>query len=348
MTARFHLLFSLCLCLSVGSFAQPSDSLWFAGEGHLRNIRQLTFGGENAEAYLSFDESKLTFQSTHPPYGCDQIFTMTTSGEQKQLVSTGTGRTTCSYFLPGDTTILYASTYLAGAECPPPPDYSKGYIWALYKGYDIFVTDLRGKVLRRLTETDGYDAEATISPLGDRIVFTSVRNGDLDIYTMNLDGSDVRQLTNEPGYDGGPFFSPDGKQIVYRGFHPTDSTKLATYRTLLSDGFVRPSVMEIMVMDADGGNKRQITNAGAASFAPYFLPNGKQIIFSSNMKDPKGRNFDLFLVNVDGTGLEQVTFNESFDGFPMFTRDGKHIVFASNRHGAARNDTNIFFADWVP
>jgi Tol biopolymer transport system component len=339
----------LCLLLP-GAYlaAQGNDSLRLPEERHLANIRQLTFGGENAEAYLSFDGTQLVFQSTRPPYGCDQILTMSTSGEGQRLVSTGKGRTTCAYFLPGDTTFLYASTHLAAPECPPPPDYSKGYIWALYKGYDIVVADMQGAIVRRLTTTDGYDAEATISPVGDRIVFTSVRNGDLDLYTMNLDGSDVRQLTNEVGYDGGAFFSADGKQIVYRGFHPTDSAKIASYRELLAEGFVRPSVMELMVMDADGSNKRQITNAGAASFAPYFFPDGKKIIFSSNMKDPKGRNFDLFVVNADGTGLEQITFNGTFDGFPMFTRDGKRLVFASNRHGAARGETNIFMADWVP
>jgi Tol biopolymer transport system component len=347
MTVRFTFLLILILPCAL-LLAQGSDSLRLPAETHLTNIRQLTFGGENAEAYLSTDGTQLVFQSTRPPYSCDQIMTMTTSGENPRLLSTGKGRTTCAYFLPGDTTFLYASTHLASPDCPPPPDYSKGYIWAVYKSYDIFVADLHGTIVRRLTTTDGYDAEATVSPVGDRIVFTSVRNGDLDLYSMNLDGSDVRQLTNEVGYDGGAFFSADGKQIVYRGFHPTDSAKVASYRELLADGFVRPSVMELMVMDADGSNKRQITHAGAASFAPYFFPDGKKIIFSSNMKDPKGRNFDLFVVNADGSGLEQITFNDTFDGFPMFTRDGKHLVFASNRHGAARGETNIFMADWVP
>ncbi len=340
---------TVLVCLARATvYAQPADSLRLPQERHLRNIRQLTFGGENAEAYLSFDETKLSFQSTREPYHCDQIFTMSIDGKDQSLLSGGTGRTTCSYFLPGDSTILYSSTYLRSLDCPPPPDFSKGYIWAVYKGYDIFVSDLHGTILRRLTETDGYDAEATVSPMGDRIVFTSVRNGDLDLYTMNLDGTDIRQVTHEIGYDGGAFFSPDGRKIVYRGYHPTDSVKVAQYKELLGQGFVRPSIMEIIVMDADGGNKKQITNAGAASFAPYFHPNGKQIIFASNMNDPKGRNFDLFLVNLDGTGLEQVTFNDTFDGFPVFTRDGKHLIFASNRHDAVKGETNIFTADWVP
>lgn len=348
MTAFISRLLLLTLLAGSLGCAQSSDSLRTPQERHLQNIRQLTFGGENAEAYLSFDESMLTYQSTRDSFRCDAIFTMTVDGKNKTLLSTGTGRTTCSYFLPGDTTILYSSTHLSSPDCPPPPDFSKGYIWALYKGYDIFTSDLSRTSVRRLTETDGYDAEATVSPVGDRIVFTSVRNGDLDLFTMNIDGSEIRQVTDEVGYDGGAFFSADGKQIVYRGFHPTDPEKLAQYQELLAEGFVRPSVMEIYIMDANGTNKKQITSAGAASFAPFFHPDGKHIIFSSNMNDPKGRNFDIFIVNRDGSGLEQVTFNDTFDGFPVLTRDGKKLIFASNRNAAVRGETNIFTADWVP
>ncbi len=330
------------------SQAQPPDTLRQQQERHLRNIRQLTFGGENAEAYFSFNEKRLSFQSTRDSLRCDQIFSMALDGTDLKQISNGKGRTTCAYYLPGDTAILYSSTHLSSSDCPPPPDFSKGYIWAIYKSYDIFVASADGNNIRQLTTTEGYDAEATISPRGDRFVFTSVRNGDLDIYTANLDGSDIRQVTSEIGYDGGAFFSPDGKNIVYRGYHPKDSLQVAQYQALLKDGFVRPSVMEIIVMDADGNNKKQLTNAGAASFAPYFHPDGNSIIFSSNMKDPKGRNFDLFMINIDGTGLEQITFNETFDGFPMFTRDGKQIVFCSNRNAKVRGETNVFIADWIP
>jgi len=322
-----------------------SSSLVLPQESHLSNLRQLSFGGENAEAYFSFDGKRLTFQSTRDALGCDQIFVMSVDGSKVQMVSSGKGRTTCSYFLPDGKSILYATTELGGDACPPKPDYSRGYVWALYGNYDIVVRELASGKTTRLTSTPGYDAEATIAPNGKQIVFTSVRDGDLDLYSMKLDGTDVRRLTNEPGYDGGAFYSPDSKTIVYRASRPTGDA-LARYKELLGNGLIEPRSLEIWVMNADGSNKRQVTNNGAANFAPYFTPDGKQIIFSSNMSDPKGRNFDLYLVNVDGSGLERVTYNDTFDGFPMFSPDGKKLVFASNRAAAKTGDTNIFIADW--
>jgi TolB protein len=336
------------ICILAGHSFSQSDSLVKPGETHLRNIRQLTFGGENAEAYLSFSGRMLIFQSTRDSFQCDQIFTMDLDGGDVTLRSPGKGRTTCSYFLPGDTTYLFSSTHGVSDSCPPKPDFSKGYVWAVYPGYDIYVNGIRGGAPRLLSGSAGYDAEATVSPTGDRIVFTSSRDGDLDLYSMNIDGSDVVRLTNDIGYDGGAFFSPDGKKIVYRAFHPADSAGKADYLGLLKNGLVRPSVMELYVMNADGSGKRQITNFGAASFAPYFYADGKKIIFASNMKDPRGRNFELFTINVDGSGLEQVTFNETFDGFPVFTADGKRLVFASNRNDSRTGETNIFIADWNP
>jgi Tol biopolymer transport system component len=316
------------------------------GEKHLANIRQLTAGGENAEAYFSFSGKRLVFQSTRPPLGCDQIFTMDLDGGRLAQVSTGKGRTTCGYFLPGDRRILYASTHEGGAECPPKADMSQGYVWALYPAYDIYTARADGGDVRPLTRTPGYDAEATVAPDGSRIVFTSVRDGDLELYSMKLDGGDVRRLTHEPGYDGGAFYAPDSKRIVYRASHPADPKALERYRRLLGQGLVEPRSLEIMVMNADGSAKRAVTANGRANFAPYFHPDGRRIIFASNLRDPRGRNFDLYLVNTDGTGLEQVTFNDTFDGFPMFSRDGSRLVFASNRHGSQPGETNIFLADW--
>jgi Tol biopolymer transport system component len=313
----------------------------------LANVRQLTFGGENAEAYFSFDGSRLVFQSTRPPHRCDQIYTMSLDGSATRLVSTGTGRTTCSFFFPDGKTILYSSTHATADTCPPRPSYSKGYVWAVYSGYDIFQADLEGRILKRLTETQGYDAEATIAPDGSRIVFTSDRDGDLEIYSMALDGSDVKRLTHSPGYDGGAFFSADSRQICYRAHCPKDSAQLEDDRRLLKEHLVRPTVLDLMVMDADGGNPRVVLSNGAANFGPYFHPSGEKIIFASNMNDPKGRNFDLFLVGVDGSGPEQVTFDETFDGFPMFSPDGRRLVFASNRNSREQGETNIFLADWV-
>ncbi len=316
-------------------------------ETRLANLQMLTFAGENAEAYWNPAADELIFQATRPGLTeCDQIFTMDDRGRNLQLVSTGEGRTTCAYFFPEGDRILYSSTHAENPACPPPPDYSRGYVWALYD-YDIYTANPDGSGLERLTEAPGYDAEATISSDGEKIVFTSTRDGDLEIYTMDPDGTDVRRLTHEAGYDGGPFFSADGTKIVYRAYHPTDPKELEDYRSLLAEGLVRPGTLEIFVMDADGSNKRQVTSNGAASFGPFFHPDGERIIFSSNLHAPDGRNFDLYLINVDGTGLERVTTHPEFDGFPMFTSDGSRLVFASNRHNRQRGDTNVFVADWA-
>jgi len=331
-----------------GSTDKYIDSL--PGEKHLTHILQLTSipGAENAEAYFSFDQKKLVFQSTRPPYECDQIFTMNLDGSDVKLVSTGKGRTTCGYFLPGDRRILYSSTHEGNPACPPKADMSHGYVWALYKDFDMYSANADGSDLKHLTSTPGYDAEATVSPDGKHIVFTSVRDGDLELYSMNIDGTNVKRLTHEKGYDGGAFYSADSQQIVYRAHHPTDPKDLEKYERLLAEGLIEPVSLEIMVMNADGSNKRQVTHNGKANFAPYFHPNGKQIIFASNMNDPMGRDFDLYLINVDGSGLERITFNPTFDGFPMFNKDGTKLVFCSNRHGSKTGETNVFIADWKP
>jgi TolB protein len=345
MTFRQSILTACVLCLPALLFSQNA-SLIVEGEKHFSSLTQLTFGGENAEGYFSFDESRIIFQSTRDSFHCDQMYVMDLAGGKPRLVSTGKGRTTCGYFFPDDRTVLFASTHHLRTECPPPPDYSHGYVWMVSPEYDIFTANTDGTALQQLTTTPGYDAEATVSPTGDRIVYTSMRNGDLDLYSMNLDGSDVRRLTDEVGYDGGAFYSWSGKLICYRACHYADSTEASTYRKLLTQNLVRPSTMEIMIMNADGSNKRQITHNGAANFAPFFLPDDRKIIFASNMGDPKGRNFDLYLINIDGTGLERVTYNDTFDSFPMFTRDGRKLIFASNRNAKTKGETNLFIADW--
>jgi TolB protein len=319
-----------------------------SGEAHLRNIRQLSFGGQNAEAYFSASGRLITFQSARDGYGCDQQFVMNLDGAQVRRISNGTGRTTCGYFYDRDRRVLFASTHGAGPECPPQPDNSQGYVWRL-DDYDLYTTRLDGSDLRRLTNTPGYDAEATLSPDGRTLVFTSTRDGDLEIYTMRTDGSRLRRLTNRLGYDGGPFFSHDGKLIVYRANHPADGTPAAAdYRRLLTQNLVRPSRMEIWVMNADGSHQHQVTTIGGANFAPYFTPDDRRIIFASNHTNPRGRNFDLYLVNLDGSGLEQVTTYRDFDSFPMFSPDGRKLIWASNRNARVEHETNIFLADWVP
>lgn len=312
---------------------------------HLSNIRRLTNGGENAEAYFSADGKRLIFQSTRDGRTCDQQYTINIDGTGLRRVSNGQGKTTCGYFLDGDRRILFGSTHAVGSVCPARPDPSQGYVWGL-DPFDIYTANADGSSLKRLTNFGTYTTEGTLSPDGRRIVFTSLKDGDLEIYTMSVDGTDMKRLTHTPGYDGGAFFSPDGKQIVYRAWHPTDST-LDIYKALLKQNMVRPNRMEIFVMNADGTNQRQITQLGGANFAPFFTPNGKSIIFSTNHRSPRSRNFDLYLVNVDGTALEQVTTDGEFDGFPMFSPDGKSLVWASNRGNAAGSQsTNLFLADW--
>lgn len=316
-------------------------------EKHLKNLRQVTFSGSNAEAYWSADGQWLVFQSTRDGGGCDQIYRMRADGADLERVSNGEGRTTCSYWFPDGKRVVYASTHLGGKECPPVPDRAHGYVWPLFPSYDLFVKTVGGG-LERITSAPGYDAEATVRPDGKRIVFTSTRDGDLELYTCAPDGGDVKRLTTRPGYDGGAFFSPDGSKIVYRSFHPRNPTELAGYKKNLAANEFRPTWLELMVMDGDGANQRQVTKLQAASFCPFFFPDGKRIIFSSNHQAAKPFNFELWAVGADGDNLERITFQNGFEGFPMFSPDGKRIVWGSNRASTGRHQTNIFVADWVP
>jgi Tol biopolymer transport system component len=335
-------------------FAQTPESK--PVEKHFKNLRQLTFGGDNAEAYFSFDSKMLCFQSNYAKWGvsCDQIFYMPVSKKdtiKPPMLSTGMGRTTCSFFMPGNKQILYASTHLGGKACPPPPaitpQLAKKYLWAIYPDFDIFVADLKGNIKKQLTATPGYDAEATVSPDGKKIVFTSLRNGDLDLYVMDIDGKNVKQVTNTPGYDGGAFFSPDSKKLVFRASRPKTEEELKEYQDLLKMGLVAPTAMEIFTCNIDGSDLKQLTHLGKANWAPFYHPSGKKIIFSSNHASERGYSFQLYMINEDGTGLEQVTQESNFNAFPMFSPDGKKIVFSSNRQNGGTRDTNVFIADWV-
>jgi Tol biopolymer transport system component len=335
------------------SFSTDNDILRYPQEIHLKNIRQLTFGGDNAEAYWSFDGSMLCFQRSGKAYGldCDQIFYGKVNENQfnPQRISTGTGRTTCAFFMPGDSLILFSSTHHANASCPHFQSIPGKYLWPVFNDYEIYVADLKGNIKRRLTNNNYYDAEATVSPRGDKIVFTSNRSGDLELYICDIDGSNVRQITHELGYDGGAFFSPDGNQIVFRASRPLKKSVSAAkeYQELLQKGYVAPSEMEIFVCDIDGKNMRQITQLGKANWAPFFHPSGKKIIFCSNHHAQGSFPFNLFMIDIDGKNLKQITYDDVFDSFPMFSPDGKKLVFCSNRFNNKTRDTNIFVADWV-
>ncbi|HMT76794.1 MAG: PD40 domain-containing protein [Saprospiraceae bacterium] len=356
----FKNLFFLILCMmSLSVFAQKpaKQVLHYKQEKHLKKIKQLTFGGDNAEAYWSFDNKSLVFQSNNPAWGlsCDQIFVMPAK-EQKPnkngvrttptMVSTGKGRTTCSYFMPDNKSIVYASTHESMDNCPPEAPYTGKYVWMLYPEFDVYQADLKGKILKKLTNTPYYDAEATVSPKGDKIVFTSLRTGDLELFTMNLDGSDVKQITFDLGYDGGAFFSPDGSKIIFRASRPKTDAEQAEYKELLSKNMVQPTNMELFICNVDGSDLKQITHLGNANWAPFMHPDGTKVLFSSNHHSKRGFPFNIFMINIDGTGLEQITFDNTFDSFPMFSPDGKKIVFSSNRNNGGSRDTNVFIANW--
>lgn len=323
---------------------------------YLKNIKQITFGGNNAEAYWSFDDKHLVFQSDLKTWGadCDQIYVTDWRNDdlknnRPQLVSTGMGRTTCSYFLPGNKTIVYGSTHLGDKNCPPVPERREDgkYVWPIYPSFDIFTADLKGNIIAQLTSEEGYDAEATVSPKGDKIVFTSMRTGDLELFTMNIDGSDVKQITNELGYDGGAFFSPDGTKLIFRSSRPKTEAAIKEYQDLLKDGLVAPTDMELYICNADGSDLRKLTDMGQANWAPFFHPSGQKIIFASNHTATRGFPFNLYMINIDGTGLTRITEDETFDAFPVFSNDGKYLVFSSNRNNGGNRDTNLFVAEWI-
>lgn len=351
---KMHFL-SLFFILSFKLMGQSTDSLRFPQERHLKNVRQLTFGGENAEAYWSFKNDKLVFQRTDKENGipCDQIYVWTVSGKTMLSdppirVSSGEGRTTCSYFLKGDSVVIYASTHASSMDCPAEPERTSGaYYWPIYPSFDLYLKNLRTGTSKRLTDREGYDAEATVSPKGNKIVFTSDRSGDLELWTMDINGENLKQITRGLGYDGGAFFSPDGKYLVFRASRPKSTEEIEKYTGLFKQGLVAPSDMEIYICKADGTDLRQVTKLGKANWAPFFHPSGKKILFSSNHASKRGYQFNLYMVNLDGTELEQITFDPIFDAFPMFSFDGKKLVFSSNRNNGGSRSTNLFIADWI-
>lgn len=359
MKFKYIIYLLLFVVLATPVFAQyaTQDSVHFAGEKYFKNIRQLTFGGDNAEAYWSYDGKSIVFQKTNPKEGifCDQIFVakVPVTDAQKftpKMIGTGKGRSTCAYFLPDGKHIIYASTHLGADTCPPVPDRSKygnKYIWPLYNSYDIFMADMSGKIVKQITSAKGYDAEATVSPDGKKMIYCSDKSGDLELYVMDLKSGKEMRVTNQLGYDGGAWFSPDGTKIVWRASRPKTPEAIKEYKELLAEGMVAPTNMEVFVANADGSNAKQITALGQANWAPNFTPDGKHIIFCSNHEYKRGFPFNMYLIDLEGKGLEKISRDKGFDAFPMFSPDGKKIIFASNRNNGGTRDTNLFVADWV-
>jgi len=339
-----------------GAAAVATDTLKYAEETHFKNVQQLTTGGDNAEAYFSFDGKWIIFQRTNPKEGimCDEMFIgkVPNYGEKFEYkkVSSGKGRTTCGAFLKDGKHIIYASTHLGADTCPPVPDrkkYGNKYIWPLYDSYDIFMADFKGKIIKQLTTSKGYDAEATISPDGKKMIYTSDKDGDIDLYIMDLQSGEEKRITNTLGYDGGAWFSPDGKKIIWRASRPQTDSAVKEYKELLAQNLVAPTIMEVFIANADGTNIRQVTHYGQANWAPAYLPDSKRIIFASNHEYKRGFPFNLYMINEDGTGLQKISRDNGFDAFPMFSPNGKKIIFCSNRNNGGTRDTNVFIADWV-
>ena len=344
--------FFLLLVILLNSCAKQNNDLIKPEEKNFKSLKQLTFGGDNAEAYWSFDDKRIVFQSNNPKWSleCDQMFVAdfnkSFENEIPNMVSTGKGRTTCSYFLPNNN-IIYASTHEFDHLCPETPLRVDGnYVWPIYNTYDIYEADTNGNIIKKLTDSPGYDAEATVSPKGDKIVFTSDRSGDLELYTMNTDGSDVKQITFDLGYDGGAFFSPDGSKIIFRASRPIGEEEQKKYKDLLSKGLVQPTNMELFICNSDGSELRQLTFLGNANWSPFFHPSGNKVLFSSNYNSEQGFPFNIYSIDIDGKNLKQVTFGEMFDSFPVFSNNGKYLLFSSNRNNGGTRDTNVFIAEW--
>lgn len=349
--------FGLFACVMVNApavaqstFAKWPDSAPIAShpkEKRLRNVRQLTFGGQNAEAYWSADGETIVFQTRQPEWPDEQIAIMNADGSAKKLVSTGKGRCTCSYLTPDGKWLYFSSTHSVNEGAQKPVDMSKGYVWMVNPEFSLYRSRPDGSNLELILNKGSYVAETTISSAKPEMFFTAAFEGDLELYRSDLKGKNIKRLTHNVGYDGGPFVSWDGNWVVYRRYSLKEQSEFDEYRSLLKENLVRPSKLEVWLMDRNGKGNRQVTSLGCASFAPFLHPDNQRIIFASNFGDKKNREFELWMIRTDGSKLERVTYAPDFDGFPMFSRDGKQVVWASNRNGKVRGETNIFVADWV-
>jgi Tol biopolymer transport system component len=317
----------------------------YYGEDHLTKVTQLTFTGENTQASFSPDNKNIIFQSTRNRLRCDAIFRMHSDGSDISQISSGKGIASSAVISPDNNSIIYSSTQKVDYQCPSKPEYSKAYSWLLYSSYDLFKDELTGGSDERIIKSSSYDGGAVYSPKGDKIIFSSGRTGDLELYIANSDGNNVKQLTNIDGYDGDAVFSRDGKYIVWRASRPKGND-LHDYRYQLSQGIIKEGKFEIFMMKLAGGKPIQLTNNGATNFSPSFDPNSNNIIFSSNMSQKDGRNYDIYTLNLKTRKLERITYYSGFDGYPVFSSDGKKLLFTSSRNFRYKAEKNIFIVNW--
>jgi len=318
----------------------------YYGEDHLTKIKQLTREGENKKASFAPNNEKIIFQAMRDNLRCDAIYSMKRDGSEINLLSSGKGIAVSAKIAPDNESIIYSSTHKVDYQCPQRPEFSLDYVWSLYRDYDVFVSDSFGGSTKRLTRTEDYDGNASYSPTGNRVVFTSNRSGDLELYLMNSDGSNVKQLTKAVGYDGDAVFSPDGKYIVWRASRPKGND-LDEYRYQLSQGLLRAGKFELFLLKLGSKRAVRLTNNGATNFSPSFDPQSSKVIFSSNMSQDDGLNYDLYTVDIKTRKLERITYYSGFDGYPVFSSDGKKLLFTSSRNFRYKAETNIFTVDWV-
>jgi len=318
----------------------------------IENVKQLSFQGDNGEAYFNSDDSKVIFQSKRNNNNCDKLYIVDINGNNLTEFVANDGAFTCAYFSLDDRYIFFSSTMHLGSECPeiykdPNP---RKYIWPL-RDYEIFRYD--NGAVKQLTNYSGYNAETTTHPFEEKVIFTSLRDGDINLFEMDYNGENVKQITSEYGYDGGAFYSPNGENIVWRAWYPTSDEEISMWKNNLAKKFIESVPLDIYVAKNDGSEKQRLTSNGATNWAPSWHPDGKHIVFSSNMDDWRedynayGSNFELYMINIATKTLTRLTNNDTFDSFSVFSKNGKKIVFSSNRDAENPRNTNIFIADIV-
>jgi len=334
------------------------DHLIEKGEAHFKHLWQVTSGGENTRPRWSPDGDQIAYQFSNLALGieCDLVRVQDLDTGRLDRVSSGNGVSNVGGYLKGGRQVIFASTHAIQSDCPAPPDQALGHVRSLDPAYDLYVVDLDSHDSRVVVDDAGHDAQASVSPGGDRIVFCSLRSGDAELWSCDSNGGELRQLTRSPGHEADPQWSADGSRIVFAAtdFDPLrEDAHLGKYRDQLARWSAAPGSMKIEVMAADGAERRTVTAPGKANWDPCFTPDGQRIVFVSNHhgEGQHPTSYDLFLVDLDGSNLERVTYfdegiGRQFDGFPSFSADGRYLAFSSNRGAGQIGETNVFVAEW--